>query len=110
MRREAEQQFAASAQALEEELRQTEQKLTELQGQKTGGDELILSPEQRAEIEHFQEQRLATRKALRDVQLNLNRDIDHVKTLIKVVNIGLVPALLCIAALVLLGWRRQRRA
>src|SRR5262249_18761044 len=97
-------------QALEAQLRETEQKISELQGSKQGGDELILSPEQRAEIEQFQQQRLQTRKALRDVQYDLRRDIDHLETTIKVVNIGLVPAVLCVAALALLGWRRQRRA
>jgi len=110
MRREAEQKFAANEQALQAKLHDLEQKLDELEGAKQGGEDLIFSPEQRAEIEQFTQQRLDTRKALRDVQHDLRRDIDHVETLIKVVNIGLVPALLCVAALALLGWRRQRRA
>jgi len=110
IRKDAEQKFAANEQALEAQLHDLEGKLSELEGAKKGGDEMILSPEQRAEIEQFQQQRLETRKKLRDVQFDLRRDIDHVETMIKVVNIGLVPALLCVAALALLGWRRQRRA
>ncbi len=110
LRKEAEQRFAAKEQALAEQLRQTERKLTELQTQKDAGSSLILSPEQTAEIERFQAERLATRKALRDVQFDLRKDIERLETWVKVVNIGLVPALLCVAALALLGWRRQRRA
>jgi len=110
LRREAEQRFAAREQALNEQLRQTERKLSELQSKKDTASSLILSPEQSAEIENFQKERLATRKALRDVQYDLRRDIERLETWIKVVNIGLVPALLCVAALALLGWRRQRRA
>jgi ABC-type uncharacterized transport system involved in gliding motility auxiliary subunit len=110
MQKDAQQKFAANEQALQAQLHDLEQKLNDLQGAKQGGDQLILSPEQRAEIDQFEQQRLQTRKALRDVQFDLRRDIDHVETMIKVVNIGLVPALLCVAALALLGWRRQRRA
>ena len=110
IRKDAEQKYAANEQSLQAQLHDLEQKLNDLQGAKQGGDELILSPEQRTEIDQFEQQRLQTRKALRDVQFDLRRDIDHVETVIKVVNIGLVPALLCVAALALLGWRRQRRA
>jgi ABC-type uncharacterized transport system involved in gliding motility auxiliary subunit len=110
LRRDAEQRFAEREQELTAQLQETNRKLAELQVKKDGGTSLILSPEQSAEIERFQAERLATRKALRDVQYDLRKDIERLETWIKVVNIGLVPLLLGIVALALLGWRRQRRA
>jgi len=110
LQKEADQRFAATAQALEAELQETERKLTELQSQKDEGSSLILSPEQQAELERFQEQRLATRKRLREVQYELRKDIEGLQTWIKVVNIGLVPALLGVVAVGLASWRRGRRA
>ena len=110
LQREADARFARTAEDLEAQLRDTERKLTELQSQKEDGASLILSPEQQAEIERFQEERLATRKRLRDVQYDLRKDIESLQTRIKVVNIGLVPALLAVVAVGLAGWRRRRRA
>lgn len=110
LQRDADQRFAATAKLLEDQLRETERKITELQSQKSDEGSLILSPEQQAEIERFEQERLATRKALREVQYSLNKDIEHLQTWIKVVNIGLVPALLCVLAVVTWSWRRQRRA
>ncbi|MBM3984945.1 MAG: ABC transporter [Planctomycetes bacterium] len=110
LQREADARFARTAEDLEAQLRDTERKLTELQSQKEDGASLILSPEQQAEIERFQEERLATRKRLRDVQYDLRKDIEGLQTRVKVINIGLVPALLAVVAVGLAGWRRQRRA
>jgi ABC-type uncharacterized transport system involved in gliding motility auxiliary subunit len=110
LQREADARFARTAEDLEAQLRETETKLNELQSQKEDGASLILSPEQQAEIERFQEQRLATRKRLRDVQYDLRKDIEGLQTRVKVINIGLVPALLAVVAVGLAGWRRQRRA
>ncbi len=110
LQREADARFARTAEDLEAQLRETETKLNALQAQKEDGASLILSPEQQAEIERFQEERLATRKRLRDVQYDLRRDIEGLKTSIKLVNIGLVPALLALVAVSLAGVRRRRRA
>ena len=44
------------------------------------------------------------------MQYDLNKDIEHLQTWIKVVNVGLVPALLCVLAVAMWSWRRQRRA
>ncbi|HZL98632.1 MAG TPA: Gldg family protein, partial [Planctomycetota bacterium] len=108
IRREAEQRLLAREQQLQDELSQTERRLTELQSKKDDASSLILSPEQRAEIERFQEQRVATRKALREVRHDLNKDIDRVEAWIKAVNIGAVPLL--VGALAAgLGLRAGRR-
>jgi ABC-type uncharacterized transport system involved in gliding motility auxiliary subunit len=108
IRKDAEQRLLAREQGLQDELNQTERRLTELQSKKDDQSSLILSPEQKAEIDRFQEQRVATRKELRDVRHDLNKDIDRLEAWIKAVNIGAVP-LLVGALAVGLGLRAGRR-
>jgi ABC-type uncharacterized transport system involved in gliding motility auxiliary subunit len=111
MKRDADQRFAQQEKDLQDKLQATEKKLADLESQKTEGQgSLLLSPEQQKEIDTFEQEKLETRKQLRDVQYALGKDIDHLQTWIKVVNIALVPALLCVLAVALWGWRRQRRA
>jgi ABC-type uncharacterized transport system involved in gliding motility auxiliary subunit len=109
LRRAADLRFLAKEQELQDTLRATEQRINELQTQKQDGSSLILSAEQRAEIERFQEERLATRKQLRSVQRDLAKDIEGLETRIKFINIGLVPLLLCVVAIGLGSWRSRRR-
>ncbi|HZJ69516.1 MAG TPA: hypothetical protein VFF36_01175, partial [Planctomycetota bacterium] len=108
IRKEAEQRLLAREQALQDELTQTERRLSDLQSKKDDQSSLILSPEQKAEIDRFQEQRVATRKELRDVRHDLNKDIDRLEAWIKALNIGAVP-LLVGALAVGLGLRAGRR-
>ena len=49
------------------------------------------------------------RKELRQVQHGLDQDIQHLGTVLKVLNIALVPILILVAALVFFLWRRRRR-
>jgi ABC-type uncharacterized transport system involved in gliding motility auxiliary subunit len=109
LRREAEQRYLAREQSLQETLAATERRLTELQQQKEDAGSMILSPEQRAEIERFRAEQVATRKALRDVQHDLRKDIDRFQLWIKVVDIGLVPLLVGLAAVCVASWRTRRR-
>ena len=54
-----------------------ERRLTELQSKKEGAvSSLIITPEEREEIERFQEKRLETRKKLRDVKYEMNAEIE----------------------------------
>ena len=53
---------------------------------------------------------MATRKQLRDVQLELNREISSLQTWLRVVNIALVPAALAVLAIILALVQRARRA
>jgi ABC-type uncharacterized transport system involved in gliding motility auxiliary subunit len=109
LRREAEQRYLAREQVLQEALAETERRLTELQRQKEDTGSMILSPEQREEIERFRAEQVATRKALRDVQHDLRKDIDRFQLWIKVVDIGLVPVLVGLTAACVAAWRSRRR-
>ena len=109
LQREAEDRFRATEQQLEQELQETERKLNELQTGRDDANPMILTPEQQAEIERFQQERLRIRKELRAVQANLRSDIENLGTWLKVINIVLVPALLTLLVLALLAVRAKRR-
>ncbi|MGJ8669131.1 MAG: GldG family protein [Oceanococcus sp.] len=106
MKREADARFRQTEEGLQAKLRETETKLSELQAQNNEGNLLTLSPEQQAEVELFRDEQLKTRKALREVRHNLNKDIDRLEATLKFVNIGLVPLLLLLLAL-LMGLTRR---
>jgi len=62
--------------------------------EKTGGSGLIFSPEQTREIEKFREEQVKTRKELRTVQHELQRNTEKLGTQFKFINIGLVHLLI----------------
>jgi ABC-type uncharacterized transport system involved in gliding motility auxiliary subunit len=103
----ADQKFLAKKQELQRELAVTRSRLSELQPAKAArGDNA--STEQRAEIEQFLQRQLAINKELRDVQHQLNAEIDALGMRLKFLNIVLVPALVTLFGLAY-GWRRSRR-
>jgi len=104
----AEDRFRIKEQELDQELRNTEQKLTELQSPRNDESALILSPEQEAELERFQQEKLRIRKELREVRHGLAEEIDHLGRLLKIVNILAVPVAVCLVALGAWLWRRRR--
>ncbi|WP_266169447.1 GldG family protein [Dyella subtropica] len=103
----ADQKFLAKKQELQRELVVTRSRLSELQpGKAARGD--AVSAEQKSEIEQFLQRQLAINKELRDVQHQLNAEIDALGMRLKFINIVLVPALITLVGLVY-GWRRSRR-
>jgi ABC-type uncharacterized transport system involved in gliding motility auxiliary subunit len=104
----ADQKFLAKKQELERELADTRRRLDELQASK-GGRTANASAEQKSEIEQFQQRRLAINNELRDVQHQLNAEIDALGLRLKFINIVLVPVLVALIGL-LYGWRRMRRS
>ncbi|HZF27475.1 MAG TPA: Gldg family protein [Steroidobacteraceae bacterium] len=110
LRRDAEDRFRAKEQELQQQLRETEQKLTELQSRRSDKSSLILTPEQEKELTRFQDEKVRIRKDLREVRHGLDQDIERLGTVLKLVDILLVPVLILIAALLAYVWRRQRRA
>ncbi len=110
IRREAETNYRQKAKELEDKLRDTEQKLAALQSTKDAGSALILSPEQQAELERFRDERVKTRKELRKVQHELQKDIESLGTWLKFANIGFVPMIVVIVAIVTASLRSSRGA
>lgn len=110
IRRAAEARFREEEKALQEKLEAAEKKIAELQKERPGSKGQVLTAEQRAAIDGFRAEMLETRKALRDVQHRLQRDIDRLAGWIKAINIGLIPLLVGLVAFALALMARRRRA
>lgn len=108
MRREADQRFRAQEQALQERLQESLARLEELRSKEAPGGGAILTNAQRAEIAKIQEDILEARRELRTVQRSLREDIDALQTRLLFLNIGLVPLLVVLAA-ILVGLARAAR-
>jgi len=108
LRNVADQKFLQKEQELEQELAETRRRLDELQPAK-GSPGSTVTAEQRQEIEQFRQRQLAINKELRDVQHQLNAEIDALGLRVKVLNIVLVPVLVVLIGL-LYGWRRSRHS
>ena len=106
---EAERRYLATEERLQQELADTERKLTELQAAKGDSELLVLSDEQQTEINRFTDRKLEIRRELRQVQHDLQRDIDRLGTRLKLINITLVPVLVIITALLYVLHRRRRQ-
>lgn len=109
LRRQAGDQLRAKEKELDQELRETEQKLSALEAGQAGGQmSMSLSPEQEAELERFQQERVRIRKELRETRRSLDVEIEKLGTRLKFINIALVPALLAFGAIFLEIIRRRR--
>jgi ABC-type uncharacterized transport system involved in gliding motility auxiliary subunit len=104
----AEREYRATEERLQQELADTERKLTELQATRNGEDLLVLSDEQQAEVKRFMERKLEIRRDLRQVQHDLQVDIDNLGTRLKLFNIALVPLLVIVAAVIYSLHRRRK--
>lgn len=109
LRREAEAKYLQEEEELQQRLQQTELRIAELEGQNPEADS-VLSLEQEEEIERFRTELLETRKALREVNRNLRRDIDTLGNWLAFINIALVPILIVLIGVVRLFMRQRVRA
>ncbi|MBM3557605.1 MAG: ABC transporter, partial [Alphaproteobacteria bacterium] len=109
IRQDAETAFREKEKALQSRLEETEKKIAELQKERPGAKGQILSPEQRQAVDAFRQELLETRKELRDVQYTMQKDVDRLASRMKMINIGLIPALVAVIALALAWFRLSRR-
>jgi ABC-type uncharacterized transport system involved in gliding motility auxiliary subunit len=113
IQRDAERRFRSKERELQDKLKETEKKLSDLQTKEASTGATILSADQQKAIEDARKEILTLRRELRLVQNDLRKDIDQLEGVLRVVNIGLIPILVALLAIVL-GvvriTRRRRRA
>jgi ABC-type uncharacterized transport system involved in gliding motility auxiliary subunit len=80
-----------------------------MQSTRSEGDLMVLNQEQQEAVQRFMDQRLQIRSDLRAVRHDLDREIDALGTRLKIINIGLVPLLVVLVALLYSQARRRRR-
>lgn len=109
LRREAEVKFRTQEEVLTQRLQETEQKLSDLQKRFNESGMVQLSPQEEQALNDFQSEKLRIRKELREVQHQLNRDIEALGTKLKLINVALVPGvLIALATFIALGRRNLR--
>ena len=95
LQKKAELSFREKELYLQAQLQDTEKKLQEIQSNNLSTSSGKTSEQSKA-IEDFQNKIFRIRKELRDVQRQLNLDIDNLETLIKLVNIWFMPIIVVI--------------
>lgn len=111
IQRAAESRFRQTEQTLQSHLDETQKKLASLRtGKDSASAGAVLTTEQQAAIDDLRHDITDTRGKLRNVQLELRRDIAGLETKLRLLNILLVPAILTIVAIVLGIARRRHRA
>ncbi len=109
IRRDAEQQYRQKEQALTSRLEELQKKVDAMQGQKDATGAVVLSDSDKATIENYRGDLLATRRELRDVQAALRSNIDALENLVKFVNIAAVPLLFGLILIIVGAVRGRRR-
>lgn len=109
IRQEAELKFREKEQQLMNRLREAERKLIELQRGKDQDKALILSNEQKVELERFRQERVQIRKELRNVRHQLQQDIDSLAGWTKFINIGLIAILIGICGVLISILKLRKR-
>ncbi len=111
IRRAAEAKFLAEEQRLQARIDETEQRLAALRAElpEGAGAAALLTDTQEAEMQALQRELAEGRRALRDVQGDLRRDVDALGARLAFINMALVPLLVGGVWLVLSVARRRRR-
>jgi ABC-type uncharacterized transport system involved in gliding motility auxiliary subunit len=91
----------------QEKQQAAQQKLNELQAQKTGGNELFLSPEQEAEIRKLRKEQVDYSKLIREQEKDLRRQKDKLAGKITLINVAAMPSLVVLFGLGLFLQRRR---
>lgn len=111
MQRDAEARYRQTERELQAHLDETQKKLTALRtGRGEQGANAVISEQQRVAIDDLRKDVTATRVKLRNVQLELRREIIGLESRLRLLNIAAVPVLLTVVAVGLGIARRRRRA
>ena len=109
IRKEAESEFREREKELQAVLQETENEIRKLQQEQGNEKSYLLNNKLTAEIEKFRNERLATRKELRSVQHDLRKNIEKLGSQLRFINIGLIPLLITLLALIIGIYRANKR-
>lgn len=96
--------------ALTQKLQEIQNRINKLQMQKKGGERLILSAEQRKEIEKARKQKSETMQRRREIRKLLRQDIESLGLKLTFVNMALMPLLVLIIGAVVYFRKNSRRS
>ncbi|BBO89100.1 Gldg family protein [Desulfosarcina ovata] len=108
LERKAQDRWLDQEQALERQVEATNEKLHMLEQQKDASQRAILSEEQEQEIARFQEEKLKINKELKVVRRNLRAEIEQLGTMVKFINIFLVPILIAMGGIIFAITRKRK--
>lgn len=106
LRRKADEKFASEQARLEKELEEIDVRIQEIARDQGGGGPILLTDELQEEFDKAVEKRDATRKELRRVRFDLERDEEALGRRVKAINVLGMP--LVVVASGLLVWLRRR--
>ena len=109
IRKKAEAEFRQREKELQASLSETEKKIRDLQQEQGSEKSYLLNNKLTTEIEKFRNERLATRKELRGVQHELQKNIEKLGAQLRFINIGLIPLLITLLALMIGIYRANKR-
>lgn len=108
MEADANQRVGAKIVEFEEKAQKAQQRINELQSQKSQSNKLYLTPEQEEELRKFRQQEVEARKQIRELRKDLRRDKDAIAGNIIKYNIAGVPAIIILIGIGLFSARRAR--
>lgn len=100
-------QVGTKIEEFQEKQKAAQQKLSDLQTQKSRGSELYLSPEQEAEIRKLRKEQVEYSKLIREQEKDLRRQKDKLAGKITLLNVGVMPLLVTLFGLGLFIQRRR---
>lgn len=111
LRLEAEKKVQARRDEIEKDLEEAQSKINSLQELKQDGQQrLVLSPEQQKTLQEFREKEVKARQDLKEIQKELNKDINAVQRNWQIVQIVLVPFIVALLGVVTAIYKRNRTA
>lgn len=100
-------EVGARIEELEIERRETQQKINDLQVQRSRGNQVFLSPEQEAELVKWRTEQVKYAKQIRDLQKGLRRKKDELTGRITLLNVAIMPSIVILIGLTLMFQRRS---
>ncbi len=99
--------YAGKIRGLEETLANAQRRIADLQKNKAEGQQFVLSPEQKLELDNFRKKQAETRKDLKDLRKSLRGESDALEFWTKLINVGAMPLLVALAGIALALLKRK---